>query len=109
MLAIAHNDKNVLVYAYSPYCKQCKAFEEEFKLLSKKYKDNENIKIARLNAYNEEILYAGLSLQIQAIGYPTLFLFIADDKSNPLEYGDDDPRDAVGIMKFIEKFKRVIT
>ena len=102
---VVNNEKNVLVYAYSPYCKQCKAFEEEFKLLSQKYKDDNNVKITRLNAYDEEILYADLSLQIQAIGYPTLFLFTANDKPNPIEYGDDDDRNALGIMKFIDKLK----
>jgi thiol-disulfide isomerase/thioredoxin len=99
---VVNNDQNILVYAYSPYCKQCKAFEPEFKALSDKYKDNNNIIITRLNAYEEEILYADLSYQIQALGYPSLFLFISGNKSNPIEYGDDDKRDLKSISKFIE-------
>lgn len=102
---VVNNDQNVFLYAYSPYCKQCKAFEQEFKALSEQYKDDKNVRIARLNAYDEEILYSDLSLQIQSLGYPTLFLFKAFDKSNPIEYGDNDTRDSINLTKFIESLK----
>ncbi|KAM8961626.1 protein disulfide-isomerase A2 [Pelodytes ibericus] len=73
-------NKNVFVEFYAPWCTHCKELEPIWEELGEKYKDNENVIIAKIDGTANEI--DGLRVR----GYPNLRFFPAGPERKIIEY-----------------------
>ena len=93
---VINTKKNVFVNFYAPWCSHCKSFGKVYNELAKKLKDNENIVIAEIDAYANEV--EGIKIN----SFPTLKFYPGGKKSNPIEYdGDKNVND---LMEFVKKY-----
>ncbi|XP_073504623.1 protein disulfide-isomerase A2 [Phyllobates terribilis] len=72
--------KNVFVEFYAPWCSHCKELEPIWEELGEKYKDHENVIIAKIDGTANEI--DGLRVR----GYPNLRFFPAGSERKMIEY-----------------------
>nr|AAH99308.1 LOC399040 protein [Xenopus laevis] len=72
--------KNVFVEFYAPWCSHCKEMEPVWEELGEKYKDHENVIIAKIDATANEI--DGLRVR----GFPNLRFFPAGPERKMIEY-----------------------
>ncbi|XP_071975941.1 protein disulfide-isomerase A2 [Engystomops pustulosus] len=72
--------KNVFVEFYAPWCSHCKELEPIWEELAEKYKDHENVVIAKIDATENEI--DGLRVR----GFPNLRFFPAGPERKMIEY-----------------------
>uniref|UniRef100_A0A8C5QG62 protein disulfide-isomerase n=1 Tax=Leptobrachium leishanense TaxID=445787 RepID=A0A8C5QG62_9ANUR len=75
--------KHVFVEFYAPWCTHCKELEPVWEELAEKYKDHENVIIAKIDATANEI--DGLRVR----GYPNLRFFPAGPGQKMIEYTKD--------------------
>jgi len=91
---VNNTEKDVVVIFYAPWCKHCKEFMPIFDNLSKKLKNLPNLMMAKFDAhYNEASL---ISVQY----YPTVVMWKADDKSNPIIFSEE--RNEENLLKFLQ-------
>ncbi|KAM3917209.1 protein disulfide-isomerase A2 [Leptodactylus fuscus] len=86
--------KNVFVEFYAPWCSHCKELEPIWEELGEKYKDHENVIIAKIDATANEI--DGLRVR----GFPNLRFFPAGPGRKMIEYTKNRTVDL--FSKFIE-------
>jgi len=79
---VINNDKDVLVEFYAPWCGHCKSLAPKFEELGKSFASDDTVVIAKLDATTNDS-----PADIQ--GFPTLILYPAGDKSNPIPYEGD--------------------
>ena len=92
---IVYDDsKNVLVEFYAPWCGHCKKLVPIYDELATSFKDQANVVIAKIDATANDI---SRSLGIR--GFPTLKLFVAGNKQQPIDYNGD--RSLEDLTKFI--------
>jgi protein disulfide-isomerase A1 len=88
------SDKDVLVKFYAPWCGHCKNLAPIYDDLGSILKDNDKVVIAKLDHTLNEV-----PLDIR--GYPTLKLFKAGDKENPIDFTGE--RTLEGLATFIKE------
>ncbi|QSZ29983.1 hypothetical protein DSL72_004501 [Monilinia vaccinii-corymbosi] len=104
-IIVAHNydeivlddTKDVLVEFYAPWCGHCKALAPKYHILAGLYVDaghSDKITIAKVDATLNDT-----PEEIQ--GFPTIKIFKAGDKKNPVEYTGD--RSIGDLIKFIKE------
>eukprot|EP01022_Parablepharisma_sp_SALTPOND_P028592 TRINITY_DN71210_c1_g1_i1.p2 TRINITY_DN71210_c1_g1~~TRINITY_DN71210_c1_g1_i1.p2 ORF type:complete len:335 (-),score=31.48 TRINITY_DN71210_c1_g1_i1:1217-2221(-) len=87
-------NQDVFVKFYAPWCGHCKHLAPIYEELSKKLEKNKNVKLVEIDSTKNEI--PGITIG----GYPTLKLFKASDKKNPIQY--DGPRTVEEMERFLK-------
>ncbi|KAG7205442.1 hypothetical protein KM043_007434 [Ampulex compressa] len=91
---IAFNkEKNVLVEFYAPWCGHCQQLAPIYEALGEKYKDNNDVVVAKMDATANELE----DMKIE--NYPTIMLY-KKDTNEAIEYVGD--RTLEGLSKFLE-------
>ncbi|XP_006624866.1 protein disulfide-isomerase [Apis dorsata] len=85
--------KNVLVEFYAPWCGHCKQLAPIYEALGEKYKDSENLVIAKMDATANELK------DVKVSSYPTITLY-KKETNEAVEYNGE--RTLEGLSKFIE-------
>ncbi|KAK7335937.1 hypothetical protein VNO80_28083 [Phaseolus coccineus] len=76
---ILSSKKDVLLEVFTPWCINCEATSKQVEKLAKHYKGSSNLIFARIDASANE------HPNLQVNDYPTLLLYRADDKANPIK------------------------
>jgi len=79
---VLNNDKDVLVEFYAPWCGHCKSLAPKFEELGKSFASDPTVLIAKIDSTANDS-----PADIQ--GFPTLILYPAGDKQNPIPYEGD--------------------
>ncbi|CAH2036476.1 unnamed protein product [Thlaspi arvense] len=76
---VLNSRENVLLEVHTPWCVNCEALSKQVKKLAKHFKGFENLVFARIDASANE------HTKLQVDDYPTILLYKAGEKENPLK------------------------
>ncbi|KAK7325175.1 hypothetical protein VNO77_29310 [Canavalia gladiata] len=76
---ILSSEKDVLLEVLTPWCINCEAISKQVDKLAKHYRGSSNLIFARIDASANE------HPKLQVNDYPTLLLYRANDKTNPIK------------------------
>lgn len=77
--SVLESPHNVFLEAHAPWCVDCEAISKNVEKLAKHFSGLDNLKFARIDASVNE------HPKLQVNDYPTLLLYPAEDKSNPIK------------------------
>jgi len=79
---------DVLVEFYAPWCGHCKTLAPKYEKLATMFAGEKSIVIGKIDATENDT-------PVEIEGFPTIILFPADDKENPITYDGDRTLDAM--------------
>lgn len=97
---VVNNDKDVLVEFYAPWCAFCKDFAPSYESLGMLYSSpasKSKVTIAKIDATANDV-------PVEVNSFPTIYLYPADRKAEPLTYGGNRTLD--DLANFIVEFGR---
>jgi len=92
---VLDDSKDVFIELYAPWCSHCKALEPVYTQLAKKFKNEKNLVIAKMDATAND-LPEGYEVE----GYPTIYFAKPGRKSAPAKFHGDKT------LEELEKFVR---
>ncbi|XP_078544297.1 protein disulfide-isomerase A4-like [Lissotriton helveticus] len=96
--------KDVLLEFYAPWCGHCKSLEPIYTELAKKYKNEESLIIAKMDATANDIP----NDKYKAEGFPTIYFSPRNKKENPIKF-ESGQRDLETLSKFVEEHATKLT
>jgi len=81
---------------YAPWCGHCKHLAPIYEQVGEYFQNVENVVIAKIDATANDNT---ASIRVQ--GFPTIYLFPGDDKSQPIEYSGE--RTVEALVQFISE------
>ncbi|CZT47295.1 probable protein disulfide-isomerase precursor [Rhynchosporium secalis] len=94
---VLDDKKDVLIEFYAPWCGHCKALAPKYDILGQLYVDGgftNKVTIAKVDATLNDV-------PDEVEGFPTIKLYKAGDKKNPITYSGD--RGIVDLIKFVKE------
>jgi len=93
---VLNNKKDVLLEFYAPWCGHCKHLAPIYEQVGEYFQNVENVVVAKIDATANDNT---VSIRVQ--GFPTIYLFPGDDKSQPIEYSGE--RTVEALVQFISE------
>lgn len=90
--------KDVLIEFYAPWCGHCKKLEPDYTALAKKYKNEKNLVIAKMDATANDVPNENYKVE----GFPTIYFAPSNSKQNPVKFEGAD-KTVEGFSKFLEE------
>ncbi|XP_067414631.1 protein disulfide-isomerase A4-like [Emydura macquarii macquarii] len=95
---------DVLIEFYAPWCRRCKQLEPVFAELGKKYKNQKNLVIAKMDATANVVTNDHYKVE----GFPTIYFAPSNNKKNPIKF-EGRKRDLEHLSKFVEEHSTKLT
>jgi len=86
--------KDVFVEFYAPWCGHCKGLAPKYEKLGDEFAKVDSVVIAKIDSTENDV-------PVDVKGFPTIMLFTAADKENPIAYDGD--RDVAAMAAFIRE------
>ncbi|KAF4075838.1 hypothetical protein AMELA_G00223500 [Ameiurus melas] len=90
--------KDVLIELYAPWCGHCKQLEPDYLALAKKYKNEKNLVIAKMDATANDVPHDAYKVE----GFPTIYFAPSNKKQDPIQFSGGE-RNLDSLSKFIEE------
>ncbi|XP_042327142.1 protein disulfide-isomerase A4 [Sceloporus undulatus] len=89
---------DVLIEFYAPWCGHCKKLEPIYSELGKKYKNQKNLVIAKMDSTANDVPNDNYKVE----GFPTIYFAPSSKKKNPIKF-ESGERDLENLSKFVEE------
>ncbi|XP_076146232.1 protein disulfide-isomerase A4 [Alosa pseudoharengus] len=90
--------KDVLIEFYAPWCGHCKKLEPDYIALGKKYKNEKNLVIAKMDTTANDVPHESYKVE----GFPTIYFAPSNKKESPIKF-EGGKRDVETLSKFMEE------